>query len=299
MHKPPIPPLLGITVGIVAVSFSSIFIRLADAPSLVIAAYRLTLASLILALPTWLQARDELRTFTARELQLAFLSGAFLAAHFATWIASLDYTTVASSVVLVDTSPIFVALVSPFLLREPVSRSTLLGIGVAFIGGMVVGFEDFGLGGQQLLGDGLALAGAITVAGYFLIGRSLRPKFSLLAYVFLTYAAAALILLALCLVTRQPFTGYSAWTYLMFLLLALVPQIIGHSAYNWALRYLSATFVSVTVLGDPVGSTILAALILKEIPTATKVAGGLLILAGIYVASRGERANQIKSVTVP
>jgi len=297
---------LGIAVGIVAVSFSSIFIRLADAPSLVIAAYRLTLASLILALPTWLRAREELRTLTARNpstgsgqaLQLAFLSGVFLAAHFATWIASLDYTTVASSVVLVNTSPIFVALTSPFLLREPASRSTLLGIGVAVVGGIIVGSEDFSLGGQQLLGDGLALAGAITVAGYFLIGRSLRPQLSLLAYVFLTYATAALVLLALCLVTRQPLTGYSAWTYLMFLLLALVPQIIGHSAYNWALRYLSATFVSVTVLGDPVGSTILAALILQEIPTTTKVAGGLLILAGIYVASRGERAAQ-KSVAVP
>lgn len=299
MHKPPIPPLLGIAIGIVAVSFASIFIRLADAPSLVIAAYRLTLASLILVVPTWLQARDELRALTGQDLRLAFLSGAFLAMHFATWIASLDYTTVASSVVLVDTNPLFVALMSSLLLRERMSQSTMVGIAITVAGGIVVGYGDLGLGGQQLLGDGLALIGAVMAAGYFTIGRSLRRKLSLLAYIFLTYATAALVLLTLCLLTRQSFTGYSSQTYLMFLLLAVVPQMIGHSSFNWALRYLSATFVAVTVLGEPVGSTILAVVILNEIPTASKLAGGLLILAGIYITSRGERAAQVEPVGAP
>lgn len=299
MHRPPIPPLLGIAVGIVAVSFASIFIRLADAPALVVAAYRLTLASVILALPAWMQARDELRSLKSEDLRLAFFSGGFLAVHFATWIASLEHTTVASSLVLVSTSPLFVALMSPLLLRERVSQGAMLGIAITVVGGIIVGYGDFGLGGQQWLGDGLALIGAVMAAGYLTIGRSLRRKLSLLAYIFLTYATAAMVLLALCLLTRQSFTGYSAYTYLMFLLLAVVPQMIGHSSFNWALRYLSATFVAVTVLGEPIGSTILAVIILKEIPTETKLVGGLLILVGIYITSRGETAAQVEPVGAP
>ncbi len=283
------------TIGVIATSTSSIFIRLANAPALVIAAYRLSLASLILAVPAWLQAGQELRTLTRRDLRLACFSGVFLALHFATWIASLDYTTVASSVVLVDTNPIFVALMSHLLLRERVSQSTVLGIAVTVAGGFIIGYGDLALGGQQLLGDLLALTGAVMSAAYFLIGRSLRPKLSLLAYVFVTYTTAAVVLVATGLVARLPFTGYSPHTYLMFLLLAIVPQIIGHSSYNWALRYLSATLVAVMILGEPISATILAAVILKEIPTAAKIIGGLLILTGIYITSRAERAAQAQS----
>ena len=125
--------------------------------------------------------------------------------------------------------------------------------------------------------------------GYLLVGRRLRQRLSLLPYVSLTYSAAAAVTLLLCLLTRQRFTGYSSTTYLMFILLALLPQVIGHSAFNWALGYLSAPFVSVTILGEPVGATILAYLILKEVPTVLKIAGGAMILLGIYLASRRER----------
>jgi drug/metabolite transporter (DMT)-like permease len=286
-------------VGVIATSFASIFIRFADAPALVIAAYRVTLASLILALPTWMAAREELRVLTGRDLRLAFFSGVFLAFHFATWIASLDYTTVASSVVLVNTNPLFVALMSHLLLRERVSQSTMSGITVTVAGGIIIGYGDLALGGQQLLGDLLALTGAVMGAAYFLIGRSLRPKLSLLAYIFVTYATAAVMLLAMCVLTRQPFTGYSPHTYLMFLLLAVVPQIIGHSSYNWALRYISATLVAVMALGEPISATILAAVILKEIPTVVKLIGGLLILVGIYITSRVEQAAQAQPAGAP
>ncbi len=288
MSNPTIKPYLGLATGIVAVSFASIFIRLAEAPSLVIAACRLTIASLILAPAALIRAKEELRTLTRGDLQLALLSGLFLGLHFATWISSLEYTSVASSVVFVSTSPIFVGLVSHSLLKERVSPQMFLGIAVSMLGGMIIGYGDLGLGARELFGDLLAIAGAVMVSGYFLVGRRLRRQLSLLSYIFLVYATAAGFLVALCLLTGHPFSGYSRQTYLMFFLLAVVPQIIGHSSFNWALAYLPATFVGVSTLGEPVGSTILAYFILSEIPTLAKIGGGVLILAGIYVSSRAE-----------
>jgi drug/metabolite transporter (DMT)-like permease len=290
MSKPTIRPYLGLAMGIVAVSFASIFIRLAEAPPLVIAASRLTIASLILAPAALIRARDELRALNRGDLGLALLSGLFLGLHFATWISSLEYTSVASSVVFVDTSPLFVGLASHLLLKERVSRQMSAGIAVAVLGGIIIGYGDFGLGARELFGDFLALAGAMAVSGYFLVGRKLRRKLSLLSYIFLVYATAAAFLVVLCLVTGHTFSGYSWQTYLMFLLLAVVPQIIGHSSFNWALRYLPATFVGVGTLGEPVGSTILAYFVLDEVPTLAKIGGGALILIGIYISSRAESA---------
>jgi len=288
MSKPAIKPYLGLAIGIVAVSFASIFIRLAEAPSLVIAASRLTIASLILAPVALVRGREDLRVLTRGDLQLALLSGLFLGLHFATWISSLEYTSVASSVVFVSTSPMFVGLASHFLLKERVSRPMFAGIAVSVLGGMIVGYGDFGLGASELFGDFLALAGAVAVSGYLLVGRRLRPHLSLLSYIFMVYATAAVFLIVLCLAMGHSFSGYPQQTYLMFVLLAAVPQIIGHSSYNWALKYLPATFVGVGTLGEPVGSTILAYFILRETPTLVKIGGGVLILAGIYVSSRAE-----------
>lgn len=290
MKHPAIRPYFGIFTGVAAVSFASIFIRLADAPSLVIASCRLTLASLILAPAVHLRARQELRSLTARDLRLAMVSGLFLALHFALWITSLSYTSVASSVVFVATMPLFVGLISYLFLSEPLTPRMLTGLFIAVAGGMTIGFGDIGLGVREVIGDLLALGGAAMGAGYFLIGRSLRPKLSLLAYICLTYSTAALTLLGLTVLARLPFTGYSQRTYLMFVLLAVVPQIVGHSSFNWALRYLPAIFVTVTTLGEPVGATILAFFILHEAPTLLKIIGGVLILMGIYVASGAESA---------
>ncbi len=288
MSKPTIKPYLGLAIGIVAVSFASIFIRLAEAPSLVIAASRLTIASLILAPAVLIKSKDELRALTKADLGLALLSGLFLGLHFATWISSLEYTSVASSVVFVSTSPMFVGLASHFLLKERVSRQMFVGIAVSVLGGMIVGYGDFGLGTRELFGDLLAIVGAVAVSGYLLVGRKLRRHLSLLSYIFLVYATAAVFLIAICLVAGHTFSGYSRQTYLLFILLAAVPQIIGHSSYNWALKYLPATFVGVATLGEPIGSTILAYFILTETPTLAKISGGVLTLAGIYVSSRAE-----------
>jgi drug/metabolite transporter (DMT)-like permease len=301
----PVPPFLALIFGILAVSTAAIFIRYAQvyAPSLIIAAYRLSLAALLLSPLAYFRYRGELRRIGRRDLALALLSGFFLSLHFATWITSLEYTTVASSVVLVTTTPLWVALMSPFTLKEALARWVKVGMVLALVGGIIVGLSDAcswtGSGmvcpplsdffkGQAIFGDLLAVIGAIMAAAYLLIGRRLRGKMSLIPYIFVVYGMAALVLVIFALAARFPVTGYPSQAYLWFVLLALVPQLFGHTTFNWALRYLSAAFVSITLLGEPIGSTVLAYIFLGETPTIIKLFGAILILAGIYVASRSE-----------
>lgn len=222
------------------------------------------------------------------DLGLALASGLLLALHFALWITSLQYTTVASSVVLVTTTPLFVGLASHWMGEEKLAPRTLWGIALSVAGGAVIGWGDLGLSPRAALGDLLALMGAMAVAGHLLVGRRLRARLSLVPYVTSVYSLAAVALLAAALGTGQALTGYSPKTYAMFLLLALVPQLLGHSSLNWALRYVSATSVAIAVLGEPVGATLLAYFILGETPSAPEMAGGALVLVGIYVALRGK-----------
>jgi len=283
---------LGLLVGIVSVSFASIFIRLADAPALVIGAYRLTIASLILTPLVWTRVRKELLSLSRRDLGLAIVSGLFLGAHFASWIASLQYTSVAASVVLVSTSPLFVGIASYFLYREKLTPLKILGIILAMAGASIIGIGGFEVSLGNLWGDFLALLGAVAVSGYFLIGKALRPRLSILAYIYPTYWTAAISLILASLLAGHPFTGYSPRTYFMFLLLAVVPQILGHSSFNWALRYLSSTLVTVATLGEPVGATLLAYFILREAPLPLEIIGGIIILLGIFFVSRQEEQTR-------
>ncbi len=283
--------LLSLGVGIVAISFASIFIRLAQdegVPSLSIAAWRLIIASLVLLPYAWATRRDEIKSLTRREWSLILASGVFLGLHFATWIASLALTSVASSVVLVSMGPVFVGLGSWLFLRERPSLALGIGIVLAATGSVIISSGDLGQGKDELLGDLLALTGAVMVAGYFMIGRRVRAHRSLTTYVALVYGAAMVVLMAFVLVSRQPMSGFGPEAYVWLLALGLVPQLIGHSTLNWALRHLSATFVSVLTLAEPIGSGLLAYLILGEALAASTLAGGGLVLAGIYVASRAE-----------
>lgn len=288
-HKqPPAPPVVVLGFGVLAVSVSSILIRLAQneaAPSLVIAAWRLTFAALILLPVCLLWRRDELAALGRAELVPAALSGLMLAAHFATWISSLNYTSIANSTVLVTTSPLWVALASPFVLKERVGRSARIGIGLALLGSVVIALGEGGSGSRPLLGNALALLGALTAAAYLLIGRRLRATVSLLTYITVVYGIAAVVLL-LAAGLRHPLFGYPPVHYLLFLLMALFPQLLGHSSFNWALGYLSAAYVTVTIISEPIGAVILAMLIFQEWPTPLTVAGGALILAGILFAGR-------------
>jgi drug/metabolite transporter (DMT)-like permease len=275
---------LVLALGVVCVAFAALFIRLAEAPAMVIATYRLCLASLVLAPIALFNSQKEIRRLKRRDFLLAFASGAFLALHFALWIASLDYTTVASSVVLVTVSPIFVAVASFILFREKITVRIISGIVVSIIGAVVIGYQNWQIGAQTLKGSMLALLGALAVTGYLLIGRRLMREMGLLTYIFLTYTSAAVILLVVTLFFGYSLTGYSGNTYLMLVLLALVPQLVGHSSLNWSLRFVPATMVTIAVLGEPVGATILAFAILKEVPAQLEIVGGVLILGGIAIA---------------
>jgi drug/metabolite transporter (DMT)-like permease len=288
--------------AILAVSTSSIFIRFAqnDAPSLVIAALRLTCAALLLAPLAWTRHREELLNLTRKEITLGIISGIFLAAHFGTWISSLEYTTVAGSVVFVSTGPLWVAILSPVLLNERLRRAAILGLVIAILGGVFIGLSDAcswsnglqcpELGevmeGRAMWGNLLALIGALTVSGYLIIGRKLRAKMSLIPYIFLVYGMCGIALLVAMFLAGQSPLGYPARTYGWIFLLAAFPQLIGHSTYNWVLRYIPATLVAVVTLVEPIGSAILAYFILRESPSTGVLLGGLLILIGIYLASR-------------
>jgi len=295
---------LGLLAGISASSTAAIFIRFAQhegAPSIIIAAARLTIASLILAPFALTRYRPDLRRLSRHEWILALLSGLFLALHFATWITSLEFTTVASSVVLVSTTPMWVAILSPLVLRERLGAVAVVGLILAMTGGVVVGLSDACawqggalvcpplrtfIGGTAFLGDLLALAGAWMAAGYMLVGRKLRAKMALVPYIFVVYSMAAIVLMVIMLgMGAGPF-GLPPLAYLWFALLALVPQLFGHSIFNWALKYLPASFVSITLLGEPVGSTVLAWFIFQEQPGWVKIGGAVLILAGIWLAAR-------------
>lgn len=273
-----------LAVGVAAVSCAAILIREAEAPALVIAAYRLGLA----AVPTGALALAMGRRRVSEQGQWAWplLAGTFLALHFGFWIASLQQTSVITSVVLVTTNPLFVGIASPFVLRERVPSATWAGIGIATVGAALMVGEDVGEGLSTLTGDLYALLGAVFGAGYLMIGRRARPQASWLGYVGVVYPVAAVLLVASVLVAGEPFTGYSAKTFVMFGLLALVPQLVGHSAINWALAYIPAALVAMAILGEPVGATALAALVLNEMPSAFETAGALVVMTGVYVALR-------------
>jgi drug/metabolite transporter (DMT)-like permease len=291
-----------IFIAILAVSTASIFIRFAQgggAPSLVIATLRLAFATLLLAPIALSKHREELKSLTRTEILTGLLSGLFLALHFATWISSLEYTSVASSVVFVSTGPLWVALLSPTLLKEQLTKAAVVGLGLAIAGGVVIGLSDAcawerglvcpALGdvlqGRAMLGNFLALAGAWTVTGYLIIGRKMRSRISLIPYIFMVYGFAAAALIVMMLAAGNSPFGYAPQTYGWIFLLAALPQLVGHSTYNWALKYLPAALVAVTTLGEPIGSAVLAFFVLNETPTLAAMTGGALILAGIYLAS--------------
>lgn len=300
--RPPVSPLLAFVWGILAVSSGSILARqaLQYAYPLVVSAYRLGIATLILLPLVLFRSRRELRALQRRELALAVLSGVFLAFHFATWISSLMYTTVASSVVLVSTAPLWVALLAPLFLRERFQKGTLVGMALALVGTVLVGLSEScrwvtgGLqcppwneffSGQALWGDFLALLGGLLAAFYLLAGRFLRPRLSLLSYIFVVYGIAAVVLLLWVSAAGYSFVSYPPAAFGWFLALAILPQLLGHSTFNWALRYVPTALVSIALLGEPLGSTFLAYLFLNETPSALQLSGGGLILAGLVVAS--------------
>ena len=217
------------------------------------------------------------------------LAGLFLALHFAAWISSLDYTAIANSVVLVNTIPLWVGLLTPLISKDRIRRTTIISIIVSVMGATIIGFGDFITGSKALWGDLLAVLGAVCAAVYLLCGRNLRHKLSLLSYVAICYGSAAVLLWLIVLFLNLPVTGYSTQTVAAFWGMALISQLIGHSSYNWSLKWFSTSLVAVFLLGEPIGGTLLAYIIFDEGLTWMKFIGGLFILLAIYIAASGEK----------
>jgi len=286
--EPPIPRGAGnyamLLLAVMATSISALLVKLADAPGVVTAMWRNIFAAAIVLPLALAHGTGEIKTLSNRERLLLGLSGVALGLHFATWMASLDHTSVASSVFFVTITPIFVSLGSQFILRESVPWPVWIAVLITVGGGVVIVGVDLGGSGKELFGDTLALAGALFVTAYLLIGRTLRPKLHLISYVGAVYTVAAVTLFVMALLMQYRLVGYPSQAWLMFALLALVPSLIGHSSYNWALRHFPSFVISVVNLGEPVIAIILAYLFLSETPSATKITGGAILLLGIFTA---------------
>lgn len=298
--KPVVNPYVVLVIAILGMSFGSIFARLSTAPSLIIATYRNGFAALVLAPFALTMCRKELLGIAPRDLGAALASGFFLSLHFATWITSLEYTSVASSTVLVTLQPIFVILGAYLFLGEKVSRKALFAVLIAIGGSILIGVSDFKIGGSALWGDFLALSGGILIAGYVIIGRSLRGRLSLIAYTFIVYSSCTLFLILMDLVSGTPLAPYPLREWGLFLAMALIPTIMGHSLLNWNLKYLPASTVSMSVLGEPIVASILAAILFNELPTGLQIAGSGIIIVGVYLFMKlSAQSTETASETLP
>jgi drug/metabolite transporter (DMT)-like permease len=281
-------------IGILAISSGSILIRLAQdeqVPSLAIAFWRTMLSALIILPLAVTGKRDEIRALPGPNWLLALLSGLLLGVHFATWISSLALTSITSSTVLVATVPIWVALASPFLLGEPLSRGVKIGILLALVGTVIISLSAVAeetRGSNPFAGNALALIGGISAAGYLIIGRRLRPHLSLVSYTTIVYGMAGLTLGLFNIASGTPVFGYGSTAFLLFLAIAVFPQLVGHTSFNWALSFLPAAYVAVVAISEPVGATFLAMLLFQEFPGPFVFVGSVIILAGVFLATRAQ-----------
>jgi drug/metabolite transporter (DMT)-like permease len=300
-----VPPGAGLVVAVAAVSTSAILIRVSEAPGVVDAFYRVLIMAALVAPVALARHPGDLRRISTRDRTLAVGAGAALAVHFAAWFVSLRYTSVAASVTLVQSQPVFVAVGAAAFLAEPVDRRTVAGILVAVVGAAAMSLADPGasvpVAGRALLGNGLAVVGAAAFAAYSLVGRSLRQRVALFPYVAVVYgvAAAGLAVLAVgwtLAVGDGDLVGtlliHPLTDWVLFAAMAVGPGLFGHTVINWALAHLRSSLVSVSLLGEPVGSTLLAVALLGAVPTLGTVAGGAVVLAGIYVTSTGTAAGE-------
>lgn len=292
-----INPYFVLATAVLGVSVSAIFVKYTTAPSEVTAFYRL-LFTFLLTLPLTLGTKKyQWRKITQKQLVYIFLSALFLSLHFVTWFASLNYTSVASSTVLVNTQPFFVILFGFIIWRQPVSKSGLFSIGLALIGTTILSWGDFSLGGDSLWGDCLALIGAIFIAIHYLFTSHLRHEMDTVPYTTLLYGFATLILALAVLIGGYSFVGYSVNDYMVFFGLALFCTILGHTLFSWCMKYLSASSVSLSVLGEPVIAAVIAYILLGESFSGSQLLGSILVLISIYGYLRGENQKATEKIS--
>jgi len=284
-----------LAIGVVVVSFAAPLIRLADAPPLAIAMYRNLFATAILLPLALVLKRGELRSLRRSDVMALGGAGVLLAVHFASWVPSVTLTTVAASTVLVSTQPLWSAVFARLFLGDRIRRAVAIGIGVALAGAVVISGFDFTLSTRAFAGDLLALTGAAAVAGHRIVALGPRRRMSLLPLVAVMYGVCAVVLLVVVLVSGTRATGFEAETWLWMALLALGPQVIGHTLFNLLLRDVDPTVIAVAIMGEAVGATLLALALFGEIPSAGAIAGGALLLTGIFVAVRGQSRRAVEA----
>lgn len=290
MENPKFNPYAALVIGVISVSASAIFVKLCTSSSGVIAFYRLFF-SVIFMLPVFLSKKyiHEIRLITKKDWMFSLVAGVLLAFHFILWFESLNYTSVASSTVLVTLQPIFAFIGTYFFFKEKLSLKAILSGMIAVIGSVVISWGDFRISGTALFGDILAIIACAFVTGYLLFGQTVRKRLSLITYTFVVYFMSALTLLIYVILSRQPILPNKKTDWIYFILLALLPNLLGHTLFNWSLKWLSTSTISMAILFEPVGATILAYIILKEQTVWFQIVGGLIVISGISLFILDER----------
>ncbi|PEL52219.1 DMT family transporter [Bacillus toyonensis] len=281
--KSPIFSYFILFFGVFALSTSAIFVKLADAPAAIIAFYRLLFATVIL-LPLLLfnkRNRNELKTLSKKQWGFGFLSGLFLAAHYVLWFESLRYTSVASSTVIVTLQPLFSMIGGYFLFKERFTKGAVIGCFIAISGSIVIGWQDFQISGDALYGDILAFMAAGIITAYFFISQHIRKDLSLIPYSVISYGSSACFLGIFAYIQQQSFIHYATQTWLSFIGLAFIATILGQTIFNWLLKWMSATVISMSILGETIGTCVLAYFILSETITLQQALGISIIFMGL------------------
>jgi len=285
MDEPKINPYIAILVGVLSVSTSALFVKLSSAPSGVIAFYRLFF-SVLLMLPLFLfRYQHELRAIRKIDWLLSGIAGIFLAFHFIFWFESLNYTSVASSTVLVTIQPLFAFVGTYFIYKEKLSLKTIVSAIIAILGCVLISWGDFYINGEALWGDFLALFACALITAYLLFGQSVRKRLSLITYTFIVYFISTVVLLIYVVINNEPLLGYPPEDWFYFLLLAIFPTLLGHSLFNWSIKWVSTNVISMAILFEPVGAAILAYIFLQENLVWTQWLGGIIVLIGLGIFS--------------
>ena len=280
MEKPTIHPFIPIVIGVISIALSAILVKLAEAEAGVIAFYRMLFSVLLMSPIFFTKYVHEIKLLSRRDWIFSSIAGVFLAFHFILWFESLNYTSVASSTVLVTLQPLFAFVGTYFFFKEPLSVKTIISGLIAISGSILISWGDFKVSGTALYGDILALIACGLVTGYFLFGQDVRKRLSLITYTMVVYSISTICLFIYMIIGRESFGPYSTMTWVWFILLALIPNLLGHTLFNWALKWVSTNVISVAVLFEPIGAAILAYFVFEEYLKATQILGGIIVILG-------------------
>ncbi|MEK5186023.1 DMT family transporter [Solibacillus sp. FSL W7-1324] len=283
MERPPIHPYIPIIIGVISVSLSAIFVKLASADSGVIAFYRM-LFSILIMLPWFIMKySNEIKVLSKRDWIFSSIAGVFLSFHFILWFESLNYTSVASSTVLVTMQPLFAFIGTYLFFKEKITLQTFIAGGIAILGSVLISWGDFQISGTALYGDILALIACALITGYLLFGQDVRKRLSLVTYTMVVYSVSTITLFFYIIIKGESFGPYPAIDWMWFILLAIIPNLLGHNLFNWALKWTSTNVISIAILFEPVGAALLAIFIFNEYLTVSQIVGGLVVILGIML----------------